>query len=354
MRIIRPNVITLPDFVTACNVQEVCYPAWSAAVTYLIGDRRVSSGVIYECIVSNINCTPASYLTGSTPKWRIIGNSYTTWSAATTYAAGDRAVEGVIVYESIAGANLNNAPSLTSTGLTPKWLVVGYDNKYAMFDAVVGSQTIGSSETNTGNITLTITPGLCDSVALLDLNATQVIIEPVTGLIDGQPFSQTIDLVSKSGVSDMYKYFFDPIILAKVVVLNLPVANVAWNITISNGGQVSKIGTCVLGTAYDLGGTQYSPQIGITDYSKKEVDVYGNWSVTQRSYSKRMSCETLFENTEIDAIHQILSEYRATPVVWIGASGYAAMVIYGFFKSFSITIPYVNNSTCSIEIEGLT
>jgi len=38
----------------------------------------------------------------------------------------------------------------------------------------------------------------------------------------------------------------------------------------------------------------------------------------------------------------------------VTAEGFASMIVYGFYKSFEITIPYPTASSCSLEIEGLT
>ncbi|MEI6207290.1 MAG: hypothetical protein WCP20_10940 [Desulfuromonadales bacterium] len=352
MRVIRPNSILLPDHITASNVQAVCYPAWSGAVSYMVGDRIVSSSVVYECLVANINCTPASYLTGSTPKWKSLGASYTTYNAATAYTVGQRCVSGVVIYECLVNTT-GNAPETNLTGVTPKWLYIGYDNRYAMFDAVVGSQTYGHSTVNSGSITFTITPGMVDSVAFLDLEATSLTISMVAG--STTVYSNTVNLIDNSSIEDAYKYFFNPIILSKVCVLNLPPYDATISVTINNTDAIAKCGTAVFGMQFDLGLTQYNPTMSITDYSRKDVDTFGNYTIVQRAFSKRMSCELTLANTNIDAVHQVLSAYRATPVVWVGSDqAYAAMVIYGFYKSFSIAIPYPDNSTCSLEIEGLT
>jgi hypothetical protein len=57
----------------------------------------------------------------------------------------------------------------------------------------------------------------------------------------------------------------------------------------------------------------------------------------------------------VDDLQRTLAGYRATPVVWVGTdAGFSSMIIYGFFKNFTISITYPNNSTCSIEVEGLS
>ena len=127
------------------------------------------------------------------------------------------------------------------------------------------------------------------------------------------------------------------------------------DITINNPAGTAKAGTVVMGMQMGMGDTQYNPTIGIIDYSKKDVDIYGNTTVLQRAYAKRMSCEMSLPNTDIDNLQRTLAMYRATPLVWVGADvGYSCMIVFGFYKSFSINIAYPTYSICNIEIEGLS
>ncbi len=54
-------------------------------------------------------------------------------------------------------------------------------------------------------------------------------------------------------------------------------------------------------------------------------------------------------------IYRTLAALRATPCVYIGTeeAGYEPLLIYGFFSSFHIEIPYLTYHLCSLEIEGL-
>jgi hypothetical protein len=50
----------------------------------------------------------------------------------------------------------------------------------------------------------------------------------------------------------------------------------------------------------------------------------------------------------------VLTPLRATPIIYYGADGFDATVIYGFYKDLAVTIAYPEISTCTLEIEGLT
>lgn len=277
-------------------------------------------------------------------------NEYAAWSIATAYAMNQRCIYNHKIYKCIS-ANTGAQPDLNSWGTAPVWLDEGYTNRWRMFDPSTGSQTTANE-----SISVSFHAGIVvDSLAILDVNATSIHIE-MTDPVEGLVYSETLDMVNKTNVVDGFTYFFAPIITdhAAGVMGMPPYLDATISITVTNTGGVAAIGTLVIGNQKDLGFTQYNPTISITDYSTKTTDVFGNTSVVKRSYAKRMTCETMLLNTEVDDLQLVLAEYRSTPVVWIGAdSRFASMIIYGFYKSFTITIPYPDEATCSIEVEGL-
>lgn len=300
MKIIEPVTIT-DSMITACNVTETdpTYPDWSVSTAYLVGDLVTSNHKFYECLIAN---------TGFLPEDSIEGTS-------------------------------------------PKWLDLGYNNRWKMFDQKVGSQTSISEQ-----LTITLEPGAVDSIAFLDVDATEITIV-MTDPTEGVVYSDTIDLVSKSGIVDWYTYFISPIITDdSVVLLGVPpYTDCSISITITKPSGTVLLGTLAVGMQADIGCTQFEPTVSINDYSKKTTDIYGNFEVLERVYSKQLSAQTMLPNTSLDSIVSKLSAYRAKPVIWVGADvGYSSMIIYGFYRSFSVAVKYTSDSVCSLEIEGLT
>lgn len=298
MRIIPPTPIT-PAMILACNVQEDDHPEWVISTPYVATDKVIRDHKIYECLIGNTGYPPET----------------------------------------------------NSSGATPKWMYLGYDNRWKMFDSVVGSRTARADE-----ITVTIEPGVVDSIAFLDVVATEinvVMTDPTEGIV----YQETIDMVSGSVVVDGYTYFFTPIIMDDAAVLLgvPPYVNATIAITISYPGGTTEIGTLAVGMQRDLGVTQYNPEISINDYSKKQVDEFGNYYVLRRAYSKRMRVDLVLPNEQVDGLQRTLASYRTTPVVWVGTDeGFSSMIIYGFYKSFKIVIPGPSWSECALEVEGLS
>lgn len=298
MRIIRPNTIT-PAMIVSCNVPEDDYADWVITTPYVVTDTVLYEHKIYECLVNNTGYIPPDYIGGA----------------------------------------------------TPKWLDLGYDNRWKMLDQVVGSKT-----TQADSVTITIKPGLIDSIGFLDIAADTIDIV-MTDPIDGIVYKETINLIDHSVVIDGYAYFFEPIVTDDAaILLGIPAygsAEIAIEFT-ATGGTV-EVGSIIFGLQKSLGITQYKPTIGINDYSKKEVDTFGNYTIVERTFSKRMSCDFLIENTSVDDIVRTLAAYRATFLLWVGVdTGFSSMLILGFFKSFSVTVEGLTHSVCNLEVEGLS
>lgn len=278
-------------------------------------------------------------------------NDYPVYSAATPYALGARVI--VVganthkIYESLQGANTNHTPATSPTW----WLDVGATNRWRMFDQSVTSQT-----TNPDWIDVTLqTTGIVNAIALANISATSARVI-VTDDVDGVIFDQTFSLISTSGITDWYSYLFEPVVrLGDLVVLDMPPYSAPTvRVILSAAGETVRCGALLVGQQSTAGGTQYGASVGIQDYSVKQQDDFGNYTIRQRAFRKRATFTVWVESTKVDMLHAMLASYRATPIVYVGSELYASTIIYGFYKDFGITIAYARESICSIELEGLT
>lgn len=273
------------------------------------------------------------------------------YSTGTTYAK-DAEVRGNVpatqhlVFRSVEAGNLNKPLS------DPLWwLQVGPTNRYRMFDQTVGTQT-----TNAESVEVRLsTPGRVDSVALLNVAGASVQVQ-MTDATDGVVFDQTYSLVSSSGITDWWSYFFEPIErLTDLFVTGLPpYAGADVTVTVSDPGATVSVGTLVFGLSKNIGDAEMGASVGIQDYSRKDRDQFGNTIVVQRAFSKRGRFNVKVAAGEVDQTFNLLADYRAIPIVWVGATKYGVTLIYGFFRDFNIEIAYDTFSYCSLELEGLT
>ena len=294
-------------------------------------------------VIRPIEITPAKILSSTATEL------YSAWSAATTYADGDKVLYNNRIYESLAGSNLNKQPDTNPTF----WLDLAPSNKTAMFDSVVNTQT-----TATASLTVTFQPGVTfDSVAFLNISGSAINVQVKSSPSGSVVYNQTISL-DNTQIFDWYGYFFaDFDLRTEVLFQNIPpyaAGTIIVTITSPSGSTVA-IGNSTVGSLVDIGGTQYGLNYGIRDYSTKETDLFGNIKIVQRAFSKRMSPTIFVDNMKLNYVSKVLESLRSTPTVFIATddSRFEGTIILGFLKDWNIEINYPTYSLISAEIEGL-
>lgn len=274
-------------------------------------------------------------------------DDYPPWSAATAYAAGDKAMYNRRNYEALA-AHTGANPE-TDTSDPPKWLDLGATNRWRMFDDKVGSLT-----EQAGSIAVELQTGaVINSVALFNLrgrSATVTLIDPVDGIV----YQRNVSLVDAE-VTNWHEWYFAPIgRKTDFVLLDLPAYGTATLSVVIDSGGIAAVGHMVIGWLAEIGVALYGSSVGIIDYSRKSTDEFGNTVVVQRSYSKRAEFDVVVDTPQISRVQRLLAGIRAQPVVWIGAEGYEATVLFGYYRDFSISISGPSVSDATITVEGLT
>jgi hypothetical protein len=275
------------------------------------------------------------------------------YSAVVTYALGNLVISTTThhVYESLQNGNTGNALPVSPEISTAWWIDRGPTNRWKMFDGSVTSQTSAADEIEVAVVTV----GRVDSVALLNISAASAHIV-MTDTVAGVVYDETYSLVSDSGIVDYYEYFFEPVTrIPDFAITDMDLyANTTITITLEDEGGTVLCGACVIGLSKTIGETQYGAGLGIQDYSVKVTDDFGNKTLLERAYADTMNLPVVVENASLDLIKKTLASYRATPVVYIGDESYGALIVYGFFRDFSIVISYPTESILNMEIEGLT
>lgn len=273
------------------------------------------------------------------------------YSALASYALGDVVIDTASAeptnhaYESLVASNLGNALSDAS-----KWLDLGSVNRLAMFDQVNGTLTGNASSID---VTISATT-VCNGLALFNLSAEEVQVTVSNG--SGDLYDETYSLRSTFGITDWYAWFTQEVSFkASLILTDLPPnSGTSIRVQITGTGDVA-CGTMVLGKLRDLGvGPFYGARGGITDYSRKTVDDFGNASLTERAFAKRITFRSQVANGDVDGVFDVLAQYRATPVVWIGKTEFQMTCVYGWARDWGIEITRPTTSTLALEVEGLT
>ena len=277
------------------------------------------------------------------------------WAAATAYIVGSRVIRTTThrIYERMVAGTTATLPELDAAN----WLDIGPTNRWAMFDAKMGTVT-----SRADSLTVVLAPGRINSLALLGLDANSVSVQLVA---NGETvYNASFNLTNGNKVGNWYQYFYEPIYqksellitnLLDAALLDIPAyGNGVLTVTLTRTGGTVSCAMLVVGMVTSLGDTQHGAQVSIRDYSRKEADAFGNYNLVQRSYSQRLSAEVVVARAQVDEVVKTVSRYRATNVVWIGSNAYGCLVVFGFLADWSLVIDNPSTSKFSAQIEGMT
>lgn len=246
------------------------------------------------------------------------------WDAGTGYAVGARVVRGHRVFESLAAVAAGVDPAASPAS----WLDTGPANRWAMFDQALGTVTEAAEQ-----IVVTLAAGQYPALALLDVVGATVRAQAQRA--EEPHYDQTVAVTGGA-----------------ITFLDLPAVGGNVVVTIAGPGMVS-VGTLLVGQLRGLGATEASPTAGITDFSRKVIDDFGEVTVVQRAWAKRMAARAVIRSDAVDMVANRIAAVRARPALWIGGAGLDSLTVYGFFKGFSIEVG-PNVSKLSLSIEGLS
>jgi hypothetical protein len=294
-------------------------------------------------IIKPLAVTPAM-LTTNVPE-----DDYPAWAAGTTYAADARVIYEHKVYQSLQAANTGKTPSTMAAW----WVEVGPTNRWAGFDfshsTKVRYPTSMFFEVAQGAYPV-------NAVALLEIEAMRSVRVRLTHPDYGTVYDKTTSLYSIPQESSWYQWFFgERIEQVNFYALDLPTYPGATVRIDCEGIASMAVGVILLGDQKRIGeGVQRGVRMGIRDYSRKEVNQWGDVVLQQRAYSKTRSIQVLLKNDEVDGVDRLLSSLRSTPLLWIIGKQLQSPNVYGWYGSFEILIAYAQHSECSIDIEGFT
>ena len=372
---------------------SIGYVPYSAATAYVAGDKcmLVSNHMVYEALAgktSSVTCsigapavigwvyhglaesTPITFTAAVYPGGIVAGTTYyvknplaDSFNIAATPGGAAITTTGTATTV-VAYTNRGISPDVDVAGTGTNWIEYSATNRWKAFDKKLGDQVQKST-----NMQFVVTPGVAiEAVSFFNLDADTFDMTYYVAGVDTKTVSTS--LISTREIVDAKTYFFNGFLKStELAYTDLPLGNggiLTVTLTKSTPGEMVGLGEIVFGTTRPLGLTQYGASISITDYSKKETDVFGNYTILERAYSSRMSLDMWLPPAQVDVLKRLLVEIRATPVVWVGSddpvlesdtygdSLFASMVIYGFYKSFNIVMESFGSSGCSMEIEGLT
>jgi hypothetical protein len=278
------------------------------------------------------------------------------WSSATTYTVGQRVhvASTHLIYEATTlVTNLNKDP--TNAANAGYWLTVGATNKWRMFD-----QKSTSTTSRVGALAVIVAPGtVFNALALVNIHGADLVQVVQTDPSAGEVLNISAPLRRPPSAVNHYAYCFDPIDVKDSYFLSdmpaFPNSTVWVNLVANNGTSVVSVGAMLIGPNHLIGkGIQYGARLGITDYSKKTVNGFGDLEIVEGAFSSKASFQQWIDNTEVDSTKRLLTSVRAVPCLWRGSPTYDSTQVYGIYRDWEITLQYFDVSLLSIDLEGIT
>jgi hypothetical protein len=388
MKIVKPFVVGSSNLLST-TVAENDAPAYNATTAYTLGQKVMvqSAHRVYQSLRGGSSAVQITYASPAVVVWSkhgLANGTAVTFSttgtmpggitAGTTYYVVNADTNTFNIAATLGGTAINttSAGSGTFTGYdTPNigkdpatnptwWLDCGSTNAWRPFDSLVQTQMIAD---DSASFVVSI-PSQIDTVALLNLTpgTTQVTVE-VEYLADSSTvYSNTMNLYrDEKPITNWYEYYITDFRQQQDVVLNdiPPYVNVNTTVSLSGGtGAKVGVGAVIYGKSKDISsaksGVELGAKMSITDYSVKTTDEFGNYTITPRAFAKRANWDVWVDNNDLDFVYNLLSSIRTTPILYIGSGKYSTLSIYGFYKSWEVSVSYPDVSVCSLEIDGLT
>jgi len=273
------------------------------------------------------------------------------WSGATNYAVAalvNRDIDGQgRRWKSKVNPNLNHDPA-TDDGT--HWQDMGPSLPWRMYGASATRQTTAADSLEV-NHDLPPTE-LIDTLWLGNLSGTEVHVVQ-TDVVEGVVFDETFDLISPSGITDPWRWAFEPIVRLKELTVTglFPFAGCLVDVTISEAGATVGCGALVMGFSKSLGDTMWGASFGLKDYSTFVENDFGDEEPVERPYRKLASFTTNLDNSYVDELVTVLTEFRATPVLFIGMTTLTVSAVWGF-ASFKVDVPGPARSFCSLDVRS--
>ncbi|WP_321276916.1 hypothetical protein [Thiomicrorhabdus indica] len=216
------------------------------------------------------------------------------------------------------------------------WTDYGPTNAWAMFDQDVSTLSDSSAQ---DEVTVVISPGRVDSIALLRLQARTI---DVSMNWNGEEvYSAHIDLEEPSNnTGGLFDYFFEPRVLGSYWYENelvdlafldmTPFISSEITITFRNPGGLVKVGEFVCGKKFYIGETQNNPRPGVKNYSVRKRDEKTGKITLQKGGSTRyLRASARLDTKDLDSVFSTLERYKDEPMVIVATSLHGSMIILG-------------------------
>lgn len=270
--------------------------------------------------------------------------NYEIWDSTKEYQTGDFVIFQNQIYKCATSGISSVSPNLDIY----KWVNFGFMNSRRFMDNQVS--TISTNKNDTQIVIKTEKE--IDTIALFKLDGAFVEIYDKNGKL----LTEKINLTYKNSRS-WWQYFFGEWTYKHdaIIKLDKPYKG-EITIKIYKGKFGANLGHLVLGNRFFIGVSIYGAKIGIVDYSKITSDEFGNKNFSKGKNAKFTDILVVVGSERVDTVREELEKLAGRVALFIGDEreyGYQSLMIFGYYKDFSILLDNYKTSECQISIEGV-
>lgn len=280
---------------------------------------------------------------------------------AGTYTNGARVVYGDRVWESVVADNSDD-PVSGSLKATPTWIDAGPSNKMAAFDQRNVTRCV---RTDGSNLVLRFKIG-APITALYLFAVTGSALTVRFYAEDGTTLLRTESPAIRSFESwspDWWDFFFTPWISnTQFGLIRVPASyGMVVEIDIAPEDGRAELGEAMVGVPTAIGRHKIGLDLGISDYSQKETDEFGDMSILKRETAPRRVYNLHIEPHMVATVEATLRGLTGTKTVFIVDSRLPALTVLGVLGDSKIGADFffdddklVGSATAKIEVQGVT
>lgn len=273
----------------------------------------------------------------------VADTAYTAWNSVTSYSIGNIvSFTNHGEYQALT-ANTNKNPSTSPSD----WKFLGTTNRWRMFDQFLNTQT-----SNSGSITATVSVLDAKAIFIGNIEADTVRIQIIDNLSSATIEDITYSLLNEP--TDWLMYFYDEVTYVKSSIIHeRSTLNRDVSIVVTaTSSSIAKIGIFLAGSTYEIGSTQWNFRASILDYSLVATDTSsGSTYLSQGNYAKLWDGQMFVNTNGSDAVYASLVAIRGTPVVFYDRPD--TTLVYGFIKTFDMTISGTVETRIDLKLQGL-
>lgn len=272
------------------------------------------------------------------------------WSAYTATIGDLRIMTTThLVYK--AAAATTDAPDVGAAKAIPTWVIVGYTNKYRMFDQVNSSKSVSASP-----LVVEITsPKGFNSAAIFNASGVVSVRYQVYSSLGALVYDRTLEAVDNSARTSWYDWLFSPVIQRyKFFVNDIPrSANQKLTVTVTGAADVG-IGTLVIGKSVSLGVACYGSSFQYVNLSRIDENEFGDLVLTKRRKYKLLDYDVRSDKSSLDFVVNELSRLVDIPCVWAGTDQPDdPTTVFGYYVNWQQNVDQPSKCSATFKIREL-